>query len=81
MHTATRFSLERIAALDRALRAGEYPNARSLADRLEVSRRTVQRDIEFFRDRLGAPIAYDEVPPERISKATSMTKPNRWHWT
>src|SRR6185312_14518287 len=58
--TAARFSLERIAALDRAVRAGEYPNAASLARRLEVGRRTVQRDVEFFRDRLGAPLAFDQ---------------------
>jgi predicted DNA-binding transcriptional regulator YafY len=57
--TAVRFSLERIAALDRAVRAGEFPNAGTLADRLEVGRRTVQRDIEFLRDRLGMPLEYD----------------------
>jgi predicted DNA-binding transcriptional regulator YafY len=61
MFTGTRFSLERLAALDRAIRAGEYPNACSLAARLEVAPRTVQRDVEFLRDRLGAPLAYDEV--------------------
>ena len=59
MKTAARFSLERIAALDRAVRAGEYPNAVSLARRLEVGRRTIQRDVEFYRDRLGAPLAFD----------------------
>ena len=59
MKTAARFSLERIVALDRAVRAGEYPNAAALARRLEVSHRTVQRDVEFFRDRLGAPLEFD----------------------
>jgi predicted DNA-binding transcriptional regulator YafY len=59
MRTATRFPLERIAALDRAIRSGEYPNAVTIARRLEVSRRTVLRDVEFLRDRLGAPIAFD----------------------
>ena len=34
MKTAARFSLERIVALDRAVRAGEYPNAAALARRL-----------------------------------------------
>ncbi len=61
MRTATRFPLERIAALDRAVRAGEYPNARTIGERLEVCRRTVLRDVEFLRDRLGAPIAFDQV--------------------
>lgn len=59
MRTATRFPLERLSALDRAIRAGEYPNASTLARALEVCPRTIQRDIEFLRDRLGAPLAFD----------------------
>jgi predicted DNA-binding transcriptional regulator YafY len=59
MRTATRFPLERIAAIDHAVRAGEYPNAGTIASRFEVSRRTVQRDIEFMKDRLGAPLVFD----------------------
>lgn len=61
MRTATRFCLERLAALDRAIRAGSYPNARTMARSLEVSPRTVHRDIEFLRDRLGAPLVFDRV--------------------
>lgn len=60
MRIAVRFSLQRISALDRAIRAGEYPNARTIARALEVGHRTVQRDIEFLRDRLGAPLAFDQ---------------------
>jgi predicted DNA-binding transcriptional regulator YafY len=59
LRVPTRPSLERIAALDRGLRAGKYPNARTIGDSLEVSSRTIQRDIEFLRDRMGAPIAFD----------------------
>jgi predicted DNA-binding transcriptional regulator YafY len=59
MHTATRFPLERVAALDGAIRAGKYPNAGSLSRELDVCRRTVQRDIEFLRDRLGVPLVFD----------------------
>lgn len=59
MHMATRFPMERVAVIDRAIRAGEYPNARTIADRLEVSRRTIQRDIDFMRDRLDAPLVFD----------------------
>lgn len=61
MKTAARFSLERIAALDRAIRAGEFPNAATIANLLEVGQRTVQRDVEFMRDRLEAPIEFDRV--------------------
>jgi predicted DNA-binding transcriptional regulator YafY len=59
LRTATRFPLERIVAFDRAVRAGEFPNAGTIARRFEVCRRTLQRDIEFLRDRLGAPLAFD----------------------
>jgi predicted DNA-binding transcriptional regulator YafY len=59
MKVAVRFSLQRIAALDRAIRAGEYPNARTIARELEVGHRTVQRDVEFLRERLGAPLVFD----------------------
>lgn len=59
MHVAGRFYYERIKEFDRSVRAGEYPNARSMARRLEVSPRTIQRDIEFMRDRHGAPLVFD----------------------
>jgi predicted DNA-binding transcriptional regulator YafY len=45
--------------IDRALRAGTWPNARTLAELLEVNPRTVRRDIESMRDQLHAPIEFD----------------------
>jgi len=42
--------------LHEKLRAGAFPNCRKLADELEVSTKTIQRDIDFMRDRLGLPI-------------------------
>jgi proteasome accessory factor B len=43
------------------LKAAAYPNCRKLADELEVSPKTIQRDIDFMRDRLGFPIEYDQL--------------------
>lgn len=40
------------------LRNEEYPNCRKLAERHEISPKTVQRDIDFMRDRLHLPMAY-----------------------
>ena len=40
------------------LQAGRFPNCRRLAKELEVSAKTVQRDIEFMRDQLELPIDY-----------------------
>ena len=43
------------------LKAGDFPNCRKIAEALEVSSKTIQRDIDFMRDRLGLPIAYDAL--------------------
>ncbi|MFC4769544.1 helix-turn-helix transcriptional regulator [Effusibacillus consociatus] len=37
-----------------------YPSRQQLAERLEVSSRTIQRDIDMLRDSLGASIEYDK---------------------
>jgi proteasome accessory factor B len=38
---------------------GNYPNATSLAGKLEVTTKTIHRDIGFMRDRFNLPIEYD----------------------
>jgi predicted DNA-binding transcriptional regulator YafY len=58
MNLASRPPLWRIAEIDRLVRLGEHPNAGSLARELEVCRRTVQRDLEFLRDRMKAPLEF-----------------------
>jgi predicted DNA-binding transcriptional regulator YafY len=58
MQLASRPPLRRLLAIDRLLRSNRYPNARGLAAELEVSRRTVSRDLEFLRDSLGAPLEF-----------------------
>jgi proteasome accessory factor B len=42
------------------LKAGRYPNCQQLAKELEMTAKTVQRDINFMRDELNLPLAYDE---------------------
>ncbi len=49
----------RLLFIDQQLQQGAHPNCRSLADYWEVSAKTIQRDIDYLRDQLGAPIAYD----------------------
>jgi predicted DNA-binding transcriptional regulator YafY len=53
--------LERMMRMHQRLKAGRYPNCRKLAQELEVSSKTVQRDIDFMRYRLGLPIEYDQL--------------------
>jgi predicted DNA-binding transcriptional regulator YafY len=71
--------LERFLWFDQQLRQRLYPNAAHLAERFEFSAKTAQRSIEYFRDRLQAPLEYDalhrgyfyradfELPAARIS--------------
>ena len=49
---------ERFLWFNDRVKAGRFPNAPTLAERFEMSRKTAQRDIEFMRDRLGAPLIY-----------------------
>ena len=53
--------LVRMMRLHQKLTAGDFPNCRKLADELEVSPKTIQRDIDFMRDQLGLPIEYDQL--------------------
>jgi predicted DNA-binding transcriptional regulator YafY len=42
------------------MRAGRLANCSSLAKDYEVSTKTIQRDLEFLRERWDAPVAYDQ---------------------
>ena len=53
--------LERMLRIHQLLQAGGFPNATSLAREIEVSTKTIQRDIEFMRDRLNLPIEFDRA--------------------
>lgn len=50
--------LERFVWFDNETRLGRYPNAFKLAARFEISTKTAQRSIDYFRDRLKAPLEY-----------------------
>lgn len=45
--------------IHQAVSSGKYPNASTLAREIEVAAKTIHRDMEFMRDRLGLPIEYD----------------------
>jgi predicted DNA-binding transcriptional regulator YafY len=53
--------LARMMHMHARLQSRRYPNCRKLADELEVSAKTVQRDIDFMRYRLNLPIEYDQL--------------------
>lgn len=52
-------AIERFLYIDRKVRSGVYPSTSELGEALEKSYKTMQRDIEFMRDRLRAPLEYD----------------------
>src|SRR5687768_11710455 len=56
----TRLMIERIKIIHFAIYSKKYPSAPQLARELEVTKRTVKRDIEQMKDRLGSPIEYDK---------------------
>jgi len=58
---ATRPALFRIYRIHEAVRAGGFPNCSKLASDLEVTPKTIQRDVSYMRDMLGLPIEYDAV--------------------
>ena len=51
--------LERMMEIHESVKRGNYPNASTLAQKMEVSPKTIHRDIQFMRDRWNLPIEYD----------------------
>lgn len=66
----TRRPLARIHVIHEQLSSGAFPNCSSLADLLEVSTKTIHRDLDFMRDEFGMPLEFD---PQRNGYA--YTKP------
>jgi proteasome accessory factor B len=52
--------LERMMRIHDAIQSGKFPNAAQLAKELEVSPKSVQRDLEFMRERMKFPLEYDK---------------------
>ena len=55
----TRRPIERIFTIHQAILRGRYPNCRQLAEEIEVTQKTIQRDITFMQRNLGLPLEYD----------------------
>ena len=52
--------LERFVWFDNEVRRERYPNASKLGEHFEIAPKTAQRSIDHFRDRLQAPLEYDQ---------------------
>ena len=51
--------LERMLRIHQAIQSGVFPNATRLAAELEVSSKSIHRDLEFMRDRLELPLEFN----------------------
>ncbi|MCK5679937.1 WYL domain-containing protein, partial [bacterium] len=47
--------------IDRAIRSGKNPDKKYFVEKFEVSSKSIERDFEFMRERLGAPLKYHSV--------------------
>ncbi|MBR0101178.1 MAG: WYL domain-containing protein [Treponema sp.] len=84
-HTDNHLMLERLMKIHAKIKSGCYPNVKQLAFDLEVSPATINRDIDFLKDRFNAPIVYDakhrgnyysedyDMPLNKISPKDVMT--------
>ncbi|HSI82961.1 MAG: helix-turn-helix transcriptional regulator [Candidatus Methylacidiphilales bacterium] len=57
----TRPPLDRMHRIFHLIKESSFPNRVKLALEIEVTVKTIQRDIDFMRDRLGLPIVYNSI--------------------
>jgi predicted DNA-binding transcriptional regulator YafY len=55
----TRPPLDRMLRIHQEVQGHTYPNSAVLGQKLEISTKTVHRDVEFMRERLNLPIEWD----------------------
>ena len=53
--TEEKVRVNRVLMIDEAIRSGAYPAIADLARKSEVTKRTIERDIEYLRDMYQAP--------------------------
>ncbi len=70
--------LERIYWFYSQLKAGKAPSCNSFVSRFEVSKSTFKRDLAFLRDRLGAPVEYDNERAGYVLTDSSFELPPYW---
>ena len=71
-------SLRRIIELDRLIQLGRMTSTKQAAEELEVSRRTIERDLEMLRDDFGAEPKYN--PHKKCYEYTGKAFPLPAQW-
>src|SRR5436190_15138771 len=57
----TRRPMLRIMHIHEVLLSQRYPNCNTLAQEIEVDRKTIQRDISYMRDEMRLPLEYHQI--------------------
>jgi predicted DNA-binding transcriptional regulator YafY len=52
-------NIHRITWFDQQIRAHNYPNRETLAEKFEISTRQAQRDIDYLKETMDAPLKYN----------------------
>lgn len=73
-----KLAYERYYWFHNKIKKGTFPNAKTLADYFEISQKQAQRDIEFIKDRLGAPLIYDSSRKGYLYENQSFEMPPIW---
>lgn len=69
-------NMHRISWFDQKVRAFNYPNRETLAQKFEISTRQAQRDIEYMKETMGAPIKYNAKKRGYYYEDETFTLPN-----
>jgi predicted DNA-binding transcriptional regulator YafY len=75
---AKKLAYERYHWFHGQTKTGRYPNAKKLSERFELSEKQAQREIEFMRDRLYAPLFYNPTPKGYEYEDDSYELPPVW---
>jgi predicted DNA-binding transcriptional regulator YafY len=73
-----RGSIRRMQKIDSMIRLGTMRSAQQLAEEFEVSRRTIERDIEMLRLELGAEVVYNREKGCYTYKGKPLPLPGQW---
>ena len=57
----SRVAMWRVLEIHKFVQTGRHPNCSTLAAEIEVTPKTIQRDITFMRDQLDLPLEYDQL--------------------
>jgi predicted DNA-binding transcriptional regulator YafY len=71
-------SFNRIYEIDRMIRQGRFSSAQEAARHFEVTRRTIERDLEQLRYSLNAEVAYDRKRRRYAYVGDPVTLPAMW---